>query len=144
MRRSGTILIADDDENDVILISQALLNAGVGNPIQWFRDGTSLMDFLKERGAYGEAQMPLLVFLDWNMPRMDSARVLRWIREQPEFLNLLVVVVTGSDDLEEKRAAYEAGTNWHLVKSADFGHLAELVRRIREFWSYAVGEGEAA
>lgn len=142
MRHSGTILIADDEQNDVLLISHALESAGIHNPIRWFHDGASLIDFLKQDGAHSEAltHMPMLVFLDWRMPRTNTADVIKWIRRQPEYLNLLTVVLTGSDDPNEKRAAYEAGTNWHLVKSADFGRLTELVRRIREFWSYAVGE----
>lgn len=140
MRRSGTILIADDDQNDVLLISHALESAGIHNPIQWFRDGASLIDFLKRDGAHSHANtpIPMLVFLDWRMPHTNTAEVIKWIRRQPEYLNLLTVVLTGSDDPNEKQAAYEAGANWHLVKSADFSRLTDLVRRIREFWSYAV------
>ena len=145
MHRSGTILIADDDQNDVLLISHALKEAGIKNPIRWIHDGKALMKFLERDGAHSgvTSHMPLLVFLDWNMPSTKTADVIKWIRQQPEYLNLLLVVLTGSDSAQEKRLAYEAGANWHFVKSTDFGGLVQLVRRIREFWSQTVG-GEVA
>lgn len=140
MRRTGTILIADDDQNDVEIISHVLQAAGVKNPVRCFHDGDSLMRFLEEDGAHAKdsSHMPLLVFLDWNMPRSNSAEVIKWIRRQPEYLNLLIIVLTGSANPKEKKSAYEAGANWHFVKSADFPHQVQLVRRVRELWAHTV------
>jgi DNA-binding NarL/FixJ family response regulator len=53
-------------------------------------------------------------------------------------LSLLVVVLTGSENPIEKQLAYEAGANWHIVKSSDFADLAQLVQRIQQFWSCAI------
>jgi len=83
-------------------------------------------------------QMPLLVVIDWKMPGTNTLDILKWIRKQPEYLSLLVVVLTGSESPAEKRLAYEAGANWHIVKSSQFTDLAQLVHRIQQFWSSAI------
>lgn len=139
--RSGTIIIADADDEAASLLSYALKGASVRNPIRRLEDSEAVIRFL----SHGETKysnviddIPLLLLLDWNMPQTGAIDVLKWIRQQPGYLDLLVIVITESNDPEQKRLAYEAGANWHFVKSADFTDLMRLVRHIREFWSYAV------
>lgn len=139
--RSGTIIIADADDEAASLLSYALKGAGVRNPIRRMEDSEAVIHFL----SHGEVNyksdiddIPLLLLLDWNMPRSGAIDSLKWIRQQPRYLDLLVIVITESNNPEQKRLAYEAGANWHFVKSADFTDLMRLVRHIREFWSYAV------
>lgn len=68
------------------------------------------------------------------MPRSKPREILQWIRSQPQYLNLLIAVLTGSADPLERTRALDAGANWHLVKSADFSDVAKLVNRIQQFW----------
>jgi CheY-like chemotaxis protein len=133
MQRTGTIILADDDQNDFDLISFALETFGINNSVLWFKDGETLVDYLKQ--DHDSRQMPLVVLLDWNMPRMNPADVLKWIRVQPKYLNLLIVVLTGSESAVEKQLAYGAGANWHFVKTGDSATLMRLVQQIKEFWS---------
>jgi two-component system response regulator len=106
MHRTGTIILADDDQNDVDLITYALETFGIRNPVLWHKDGDTLVDYLKQ--DHDSRQMPLLVLIDWNMPLMNTADVLKWIRTQPKYLNLLVVL-TGPESPIEKQLAYDAG-----------------------------------
>jgi len=133
MLRTGTIILADDQENDFDLISFALETSGIKNLVLWFKNGDKLVEYLKQ--DHDSHQMPLLVLLDWNMPRMNPAEVLKWIRTQPKYLNLLVVVLTGSESPIEKQLAYDAGANWHFAKTGDSAALMRLVQQIKEFWS---------
>lgn len=127
------IIMADDNGNDVSLVTYALKEAGLENPIQWIKDGNTLLHYLRENQPL--RQMPLLIVIDWNMPGTNPLKILKWIRSQPEYLNVLIVVLTGSDNPVQKKQAYEAGANWHLVKSSAFTDLTELIRRIKRFWS---------
>jgi CheY-like chemotaxis protein len=136
MNRSGTILIVDDDENDVSLISCAIMEAGLNNPIRWLRDGEKLIHDLKRDQNVN--QFPFLVLIDWNMPKTNTLEILKWIRQQPEYLNLLIIVLTGSESPVEKQLAYAAGANWYFVKSVNFTDVMQLVQRIREFWLLGV------
>jgi len=135
MKRLGKIVMADDNQNDVSLVSHAFKNAGLHNPIQWLTNGDALIDHLAQDRAL--QQIPLLIVIDWQIPGTNTPKVLKWIRSQPEFLSLLIAVLTGSENPNEKQLAYQAGANWHIVKSPDFGDLVQLVDRIREFWAYA-------
>ena len=137
MKRLGHIIMADDNQNDVSLVSYAFREAGLNNPIQWLSSGEMLIHHLTEDRT--SQRMPLLVVMDWKMPGTNPLSILKWIRKQPEYLSLLIVVLTGSENPTEKQMAYEAGANWHLVKSSDFADLAQLVHRIQQFWSYANG-----
>ena len=137
MKRLGHIIMADDNQNDVSLVSYAFREAGLNNPLQWLSNGEMLMHHLAQDRTF--QQMPLLVVMDWNMPGTNPLKILRWIRKQPEYLSLLIVVLTGSENPVEKQLAYEAGANWHLVKSPDFADLAQLVHRIQQFWPCATG-----
>ena len=132
MKRLGDIIMADDNGNDVLLASYALREAGLDNPLRWIKDGHALLGYLMQNQSDG--QMPLLIVIDWNMPGTNTLQVLKWIRNQPEYLNVLIAVLTGSQNPAQKMQAYEAGANWHLVKSAAFADLAELIHRINDFW----------
>jgi CheY-like chemotaxis protein len=133
MKRLGDIIMADDNGCDVSLVSYALQDAGLKIPVQWIKDGKGLIDQLSKYLRLDE--MPLLIVIDWNMPGLNTVEVLKWIREQPQFLNVLVVVLTGSENPVQKQLAFEAGANWHIVKSAAFDELTNLISRIEQFWS---------
>ncbi len=133
MKRLGEIIMADDNGNDVSLVSYALKDAGLTNPIQWIKDGRGLMEYLKQNLLLN--QMPLLIVIDWNMPGSNTVEILKWIRNQPRFLNVLIVVLTGSENPDQKQLAYEAGANWHIVKTAAFADLTKLISRVIGFWS---------
>lgn len=141
--RSGTIMIAGDD-NAAALLSYALKGTSVKNPIRWFDDIDAVTQFLThcEAGGINDVDdLPLLLLLDWNMPQNSAIEILKWIRQQPRYSDLLVVVVADSNDAGQKQLAYEAGANWHLVKSVNFTDLIRLVRHVRAFWSSAVEPG---
>ena len=111
----------------------ALREAGLNNPVQWIKDGNKLLNYLQQNQSLG--QMPLVIVIDWNMPGTNPIKVLKWIRSQPEYLNVLIVVLTGSENPAQKKLAYDAGANWHIVKSSAFTELTELIHRIKQFWS---------
>ena len=132
MGRSRTILIADDNRSDVSLVSYSLRSTGCNYPIRWLKDGEMLLRYLRRRET--ARRLPLLVLIDWNMPRSKPFEILKWIRSQPQYLSLLIAVLTGSNNPLERQRALEAGANWHIVKSADFSEVNELVHRVRDFW----------
>ncbi len=129
---SRTILIADEDRRDVSLLSYSLRGDGCNFPIRWLKDGEMLLRYLRRRET--ARRLPLLVPIDLNMPRSKPFEILKWIRRQPHYLSLLIAVLTGSNNPLERKRALDAGANWHIVKSADFSEVAELVHRVQDFW----------
>src|SRR5438105_2858307 len=119
MSEYAVILVAEDREDDIILIRRAFARARVVNPIHVVRDGEEALAYLKGEGKYGnrrEYPLPELLLLDLKMPRMDGFEVLRWVRSQPDLRLLRVVVLTSSEDVRDVNLAYQLGANSFLVK----------------------------
>jgi len=99
--------------------------------IQAVTSGMHALAYLQVTHPYGDRQkypLPALVLLDIIMPGMDGFEVLRWIRQQWEFFELCVVMLTNSDHIRDANEAYHLGANSFLVKPLDFENAAELAR----------------
>jgi len=131
------ILLAEDREDDVLLIRRAFQKADILNPIYVVGDGQEAIAYLAGEGKYAnraEYPLPDLLLLDLKMPRMDGFQVLTWIRQQPSFSTLRVVVLTSSEDFGDVNLAYKQGANSFLVKPLDFESFIETARIVREYW----------
>src|SRR5260221_4693077 len=118
-----TILLVDDDHNEVLLVKSAFERAGLKYPVQSVSSGVDCIGYLNGEPPYGdrdEFPLPALVLLDIKMPAMDGFDVLRWIRHQSRFAKLCVVMLTGSDEIPDVNLAYQLGANSFLVKPLDF------------------------
>ena len=112
LTKPGTILLADDSEDDIVLISHAFEQGGIANPLAVVRDGEEAIAYLKGEEQYGDRALyplPALVLLDLKMPRTDGFEVLRWMRLQPNFIALPVIVLTNSSLMRDVTLAYQLG-----------------------------------
>src|SRR5882762_2764753 len=137
MPDQAVILLAEDREDDIALVRKAFAKAYIQNPLQVVRDGEEAIAYLQGEGRYynrAEYPLPDLLLLDLKMPRMDGFQVLTWIRQQPSFSTLRVVVLTSSEDFGDVNLAYKQGANSFLVKPLDFESFIETARIVREYW----------
>src|SRR5438067_37838 len=99
MTSIGTVLLIDDNEDDLLLIGRAFRTSGFDVPITTISTGEEALEFFKGTGIYADRTkfpIPRLVLLDLKMPRMDGFEILTWLRRQPEWKALPVVVLTTS------------------------------------------------
>ena len=137
MQKQPWILLAEDREDDVLLIQKAFSHAGINNPIYVVRDGDQVMSYLMGNGKYcnrAEYPLPDLLLLDLKMPGKDGFEVLEWIRQDAGLATLRVLVLTSSEQIRDVTRAYRLGANSFLVKPLDFQDLMQLSRTIQEFW----------
>ena len=137
MAESAVILLAEDREDDVLLIRQAFARAHIPNPLFVVKDGEEVVSYLKGEGKYSsraEYPLPDLLLLDLKMPRMNGFEVISWIRGQPGLAGLRILVLTSSDEMRDVNKAYNLGANSFLVKPHDFEDFIELSKIMREFW----------
>src|SRR5882672_1918306 len=114
MPDNSLILIAEDNENEVILMLRAFEKGNLVNPIQIVKDGDEAIAYLKGEGSYAnrqEYQLPELLLLDLNMPRKNGFEVLEWIRNEPSLRLMRVVVLTVSGQIKDVNRAYQLGAN---------------------------------
>ena len=136
-RAVDVVLVAEDQEEDVVLLRYAFQLAGVLNPIHVVRDGHECISYLEGDGKYGNRQeypLPVLLLLDLKMPRLDGFEVLRWVRREPGLRRLPVVVLTTSEDIFDINRAYELGANSFLVKTLDIQTFADLAEQLGRYW----------
>ena len=137
MPDQSVILLAEDREDDILLIRKSFARAYITNPLQVVRDGEELIAYLEGEGKYAnrdEYPLPDLLLLDLKMPRKDGFEVLAWIRKHPTLRSLPVVVLTSSENMRDVNNAYQLGANSFLVKPMDFDNFIEMSRFIGGFW----------
>lgn len=140
MSERAVILLAEDEEDDVLLIKRAFQQASIFNPLFVVWNGEEAINYLKGTGKYAnraEYPLPDLLLLDLKMPRVDGFQVLEWIRQQPGLKGLRILVLTSSDQIRDANKAYQLGANSFLVKPLDFENVIELSRLIWNFWLVA-------
>jgi CheY-like chemotaxis protein len=137
MPDQAVILLVEDREDDILLVRRAFEKGGINNPFQVVRDGEEAVHYLAGEGRYSnraEYPLPDLILLDLKMPGLDGFDVLMWIRRQPGFGNIPVVVLTSSDAIRDVNRAYALGANSFLVKPLDFENFVELAKMLRTYW----------
>ena len=131
------ILLADDSTDDVVIIHSAIRRAGFDNSIIVVSDGKQAIDYLLGKGPYAdrlEFPRPDLLLLDLNMPRYDGFEVLEWVRKQPQWCYLPVIVLTASHYGADIERAYRLGANSFLIKPSDFKGFVSALRVAGDFW----------
>lgn len=149
-RKSVTILLAEDDPDDRMLVQDAVAEGRLVNDFRYVEDGEELMDYLHQRGRYageGAAPRPGLILLDLNMPRKDGREALREIKADPSLRQIPVVVLTTSKAEEDIFRSYDLGANSFVTKPVTFKSLVNLMTGLGRYWLEIVElpgrEGEA-
>ncbi len=139
--KTVTVLYVEDEECDRHFMEVAFRAAGMGEALRAVVNGREAIDYLAGRGVYadrGRYPAPAAVLLDLNMPLVSGFEVLKWMRGQPEFAALPVVVFTSSSRVEDKVRARELGASEFVEKPQSMGRFREVVELMRKKWLGAV------
>ena len=132
-----TILLVEDDRNDVFFFQRAMEMAGLTCPLRIVRDGREAIDYLSGAGTFGDRvqfPLPCMVLLDLNLPRQHGLEVLQWIRGHAPDPAVPVIVLTSSTSDRDVREAYRLGANSYLNKPSGSEELVALVRALDVYW----------
>jgi CheY-like chemotaxis protein len=128
------ILLVEDSPDDACLTIEALRDGKVRNRVSHVEDGEDAMAFLRQEGCHGSAPRPDLILLDLELPKKPGREVLEEIKQDPEFKRIPVVIMTGVEDRDEIRAAYNRHANCYVNKPVDLDEFIGVVRSIENFW----------
>jgi CheY-like chemotaxis protein len=132
-----SLLLVEDDENDVVLFERALKKTDVRAVLHVVRDGQEAIDYVNGTGMYTDRErhpFPRVMILDLHLPRKRGLDVLREVRGQAKLRTMPIVVLTASSSVHGMRQAYDAGANSFLVKPGDLQQLNEFVRLLADYW----------
>jgi CheY-like chemotaxis protein len=135
--KSIEILVADDDEEDRMLIIDALKESRLKNKIQTVEDGEELMMYLQHKGKYSDEKefpLPGIILLDLNMPKKDGREALKEIRDDKNLRTIPVIVLTTSKAEEDIIKTYDLGVNSFITKPVSFSSLVEVMKTLNKYW----------
>lgn len=131
------ILLVEDNVSDVELTKRAFHKSGIRFPLMVFDNGQSAVDFMEGKGEFvgkGTDELPLLVLLDINLPRLNGLEVLRRIKTNERTKSTIVIMLTTSGEDNDIKEAYLAGANSYIKKPVDFQKFTDAVGQISSYW----------
>ena len=138
MEGSGIeILLVEDNPSDLELTLHALRTNNLANRIEIARDGDEALDFLFCTGkhtARNPNQMPKLILLDLELPKVDGIEVLRQVKANPKTKTIPITVLTSSKEGNDLSRCYDLGVNSYIQKPVDFDRFREVVKQFSLYW----------
>jgi CheY-like chemotaxis protein len=132
-----TLLMADDDAEDCLLVRDALRETGRDCDLHCVRDGEELFAYLRHEGEYADgrdAPWPDLILLDLKMPRKDGRETIRDLKADARYRRIPVVALTTSSARDDVEFTYDAGVNSYIAKPGTFRELVEILDVIGRYW----------
>ena len=136
-KTTPTILLVDDDPNDLLLLETAFEEAGLKVRIQQAVGGQDAINYLSAKDQYADRaarELPHFVITDLKMPDVDGFEVLEFLKSRPELAFIPAVVFSGSADDDDIRRSYELGAASYHVKPSDPSMLFTLVKALHAYW----------
>ena len=134
---AGTILLVEDNPDDVELTLHAFASNNILNPVINVRDGVEALDWLFGTGGHATRdtrEQPALVLLDLKLPRIDGLEVLRHIRDNESTRLLPVVILTSSNEDRDRIEGYSLGANSYVRKPVDFDEFVRAAGQLGLYW----------
>jgi two-component system response regulator len=125
--KGAEILLIEDDPSDARYTQIALEDLGIANRLTVLPDGEEALKYLYHRGKHADAPRPDCILLDWNLPKADGSEVLQIIREDKEFDDIPVIVLTGSREQTDVVMAYHLKANGYVTKPIDLSALHTIM-----------------
>jgi CheY-like chemotaxis protein len=131
------VLLAEDDDNDALLMKRAFQRANNSGVLRIVRDGEEVIDYLQGKGQFSDRSkfpLPSVLIVDLKMPKKNGFEVLQWIKEHREFRRIPAVVLSSSKQERDIVKAYELHANSYLVKPSAFNELQQVADTIQAYW----------
>ena len=137
MNELHSILLAEDNPNDVELTLAAFSEHNLANEVFVVSDGEEALDYLFRRGRFKDRPNgnPAVILLDLTMPKVDGLEVLRTIKQDEKLKNIPVVMLTSSREEPDLVRSYQFGVNAYVVKPVGFQSFMDAVKQIGVFWA---------
>jgi CheY-like chemotaxis protein len=131
------ILLVEDDEVDVMTVQRAFKKGNITNPL--FIAGNGLEALTMLRGEPGQPSVVpsdrRIILLDLNMPKMNGLEFLQELRSDPTIRQIPVVVLTTSNEEQDRIQAYNLNVAGYILKPVTFSIFVELMITLNKYWT---------
>jgi CheY-like chemotaxis protein len=131
MRSQDPVLLVEDDRVDAMTVKRALKEIGVVNPLVIVNNGEEALEYLRNP----ENEVPSIILLDLNMPRMGGIEFLEVTKQDTELRRIPVVVLTTSKEQQDKLGSFDLGVAGYMVKPVDYPQFVGVIKTIDSYWS---------
>jgi CheY-like chemotaxis protein len=131
MRNLRPLLLVEDDQVDAMTVKRALKDLNVTNPLVHTLDGEEALEHLRNDGN----KKPCVILLDLNMPKMNGIEFLKIIKADDVLKKIPVVVLTTSEDTQDKFETFGLSVAGYIVKPADYQKFVEAIRTVNLYWT---------
>ena len=134
--KSFNIVIAEDDEDDYLLIAETLKKVENIGLIHWAKDGEELLSYLDACDASDKSQdkNPSLIILDFNMPKKDGREALAEVKTNPKLKHIPIIVLTTSQADSDIEQAYQLGANSFIQKPFKYVDFKSTMEVLQQYW----------
>lgn len=135
--KNKVILLVEDNPDDEALTLRALKKNNISNEVVVAHDGAEALEYLFGEGSYAgrdTQDMPQVVLLDLKLPKIDGFDVLREMRTRERTKRLPVVILTSSNEEQDRISGYDLGANSYVRKPVEFGTFIEAVKHLGLYW----------
>lgn len=135
------ILVAEDDEDDKLLILKAFERTLPKEKVTCVDDGEALLKYLKRIAPYNDLlkyPRPDIILLDLNMPRVGGKEALAEIKRCEDLKSIPVIIFTTSNNIDDIQATYKMGSSSFITKPGSFEELVKVTEEIENYWSKTV------
>lgn len=135
------ILVAEDDEDDKLLILKAFERTLPKEKVTCVDDGEALLNYLKRTAPYDDIEKyptPDIILLDLNMPRKDGRAALAEIKSNENLKSIPVIIFTTSNNKDDIQVTYKMGSSSFITKPSTFEELVKVTEEIENYWSKTV------
>lgn len=127
------IILADDDEDDRLLFTDAFKELKINTKVNTFNDGVELMDYLNSP----DAVLPNVLFLDLNMPKKNGIECLHEIKKDNRLIDIAIAIFSTSSSEDHIEETFVQGANIYIKKPSDFGTLKKVLAEVVTInWQY--------
>ncbi len=132
--KSIHILLVEDNEGDIILITEALEEGKIFNKISVVKDGNAAVSFLHQTDIYKDEQEPDLILLDVNLPKKNGLEVLQIIKTSETLKQIPVIMLTTSSSEKDIVESYKQYANCYITKPVEVKDFITAIEKIADFW----------
>jgi CheY-like chemotaxis protein len=137
-REHLTILLVDDEPDDLFFIERAFRAAGIRDPIRTVGSGEEAVEYLKGTGKFADRsrfEFPSFILCDLKMPHGDGFSVLEALGKNPDWAVIPIAILTGSADEDDIKKAYLLGAKSYLTKPPQQETLEDMLRKFHSYWT---------